>query len=479
MTYDGLVSRLKAETDHDAARNAIATAASIGRIPADIAAILASQLAPQSQSASSAAPLPTPSIEPDAFEEDTVPHAFAPSAWPDAGSATEPTVNGGATPPGPSPRSPLGVFPPGLPAAAGPNALPGFDSLKTRVDDAVLSDLIGDYKGLRQSRGDIGDEPISRRPDALDGLLGSYRSARFRSDAKRAVRHGATAGSTLGKLSDFSTQRAGIGSILRDRFILDSEVGRGGMGIVYSAVDRRRLEAGSAQPYVALKLLNDDFRNNSNALRTLEAEARKSQALAHPNIATVFDFDRDKAEVFIVMELLSGKPLSRLLASSTGQPMPIGTIASVLKGMCAGLAHAHAKGVIHSDLKPGNIFVGDNNHVKLIDFGLATATTVDGFNAGELEALTAAYASPEMFLGAQRDPRDDIFALGCITYQMFMGFHPFAMKPGIDAHLLEMKPEPIPDLDPAAWEAILGALSFDREERIASVEAFASAVFES
>ncbi|WP_105437005.1 serine/threonine-protein kinase [Neorhizobium sp. T25_13] len=501
MTFDALVTRLKSEADGMSARLAVAESMEAGRLPPDIAQILLSAIPGAAPTPATAPASPIPD---DMFDEDTVPHAFVPSPdWlasnqpgPDgpipAGPASAPEAPLSALPsiaaspalPGPLPpssRPAAGQFPPtmaAVPEASRPGVnLPTFDDLRSRVGDAVLSDLIGDYKGRRG--GERAEEAGSRRSDALDGLLGSYRSARFRSAAKRAVRDGVTTGASLGKLGDTGAQRAGIGSILRDRFILDREVGRGGMGIVYSAVDRRRLEAGSAQPYVALKLLNDEFRSNSNALRTLEAEARKSQSLAHPNIATVFDFDRDKSEVFIVMELLTGKPLNRHLATSTGQQMPIGLIAPVLKGICAGLAYAHANGVIHSDLKPGNIFVGEDKQAKLIDFGLATANNLEGFNVGALEALTVAYASPEMFIDAPRDPRDDIYALGCIAYQMFMGFHPFAMKPSIDAQLLELKPEPIADLDPSAWKTIEQALRFDRDERIASVEVFAQAIFES
>lgn len=471
LTFDTLMARLKAEAQDGAARRAVTQSVETGKLPQDIAQILLAALPEAPPVSAMQALLP---IEDDLFDEDTVPHAFVPSAdWPaPVGQPRQATF--------PSEQIPAGKPAPGvLPPIAidRPEAsLPAFDDLRTRVDDAVLSGLIGDYKGRRG--GERMDDGETRRSGALDGLLGSYRSARFRSDAKRAVRNGTAAGSSLGKLGDTSAQRAGIGSILRDRFILDSEVGRGGMGIVYSAVDRRRLEAGSVQPYVALKLLNDEFRTNPNALRTLESEARKSQSLAHPNIATVFDFDRDRSEVFIVMELLNGKPLNRLLATSTGQQMPIGVIAPVLKGICAGLAYAHANGVIHSDLKPGNIFVGEDRQVKLIDFGLATASNLGGFNVGTLEALTVAYASPEMFANAPRDPRDDIYALGCIAYQMFTGFHPFAMKSGVDAQTEGQFPEPIADLDPDAWRAIEAALRFERGERIASVEAFARAIFE-
>ena len=208
----------------------------------------------------------------------------------------------------------------------------------------------------------------------------------------------------------------------------------------------------------------------------LEAEARKAQSLAHPNIGTVYDFDRDGAEIFIVMELLTGRPLSRLLTSSVGQPLPGAEIAGVLRGLCAGLSHAHQRGVVHSDLKPGNIFVSPENEVKIIDFGLATA--VQTSLPKEVAGLTVTYASPEMFEDAPRDPRDDIFALGCIAYQLLTGVHPFRLKPINEAVEQGIRPEPIGDIDRDAWRAIDRALAFEREARLETVDAFATAVFD-
>jgi hypothetical protein len=396
-----------------------------------------------------------------------------------AGSETKIATNAAAATPQPAvtpPQPPAASLPPMPPMPAGGVAPPNYNEIQAKVDDVVLSALIGEFQGLRQARDQAGTERA--RKDALDGLLVNYRSARFRSDARKAARGSSADALKLGKLDDFAGKRAGVGSILRERFILDTEIGRGGMGVVYSAVDRRRLEASSSQPYVALKLLNDEFRTNSDALQVLEAEARKAQALAHPNIATVYDFDRDRSEVFIVMELLSGKPLSRLIAASAGGQLPGHSIAVILKGICTGLRYAHRQGVVHSDLKPGNIFVTDDNGVKLLDFGLAQASALGTFDVSVLNGLTAAYASPEMFEFADRDPRDDIFALGCIAYQLLTGSHPFAMMASNEAAELKLDPEPIPDIDPAAWNAIRRALSFDRETRTATVDEFMTGLFE-
>ncbi|MDL2398836.1 serine/threonine-protein kinase [Rhizobium mayense] len=478
LTYDGLVSRLAAEVGSGEAgaagvRDAISNAATVGMLPLDIADILL-KLLPAVAAGRSKDPEAGKGVTAslaageDMFDEPTVPllrHAESP---------VEPAAN--------PPKQSSEKIPP-LPSSymnlAGHGAAPPqYSDVQSKVDDVVLSALVKDYRGLRGDRQSADAASKAGRPDALDGLLVNYKSARFRSDARRAVSGNARGGLELGKMDGFNGQRAGVGAILRDRFILDAEIGRGGMGIVYSAVDRRRLEAGAGAPYVALKLLNDEFRNNSDALRVLEAEARKAQSLAHPNIATVYDFDRDRSEIFIVMELLTGRPLSRLLASTTGEAMPGGKIVSILKGICAGLAYAHQNGVVHSDLKPGNIFVGDDNGVKLLDFGLATAGSSGGFDVQSLNALTTSYASPEMFAGAIRDPRDDIFALGCIAYQLLTGVHPFLMQPSNQVAAQKIEPEPIADLDPAAWAVIAGALCFEREGRIGSVEEFEKGLFE-
>lgn len=370
-------------------------------------------------------------------------------------------------------------FLPPLPFLAMPSA-DEVDDTRSKVDDVVLSSMVEDYRGFRREKaGETPDPaPAEDQPEQLDKFLTNYKSARFRSDARKAGSGRAREALNLDKLGNAGTPRAGVGTILRDRFILDMEIGRGGMGVVYSAVDRRRLEAGNAQPYVAVKLLNDDFRSNPDALRILEAEARKAQILAHPNITSVFDFDRDRAEVFIVMELLKGTPLNRRLARSLGQGLPGGECSAILTGICSALSHAHAHNVIHSDLKPGNVYLVENGPVKLLDFGLAAAAAADGADDTLADAMTTAYASPEMFERATRDPRDDIFALGCIAYQLLSGEHPFAMRPSNEVAAEKLEPKVLSDLDPTAWAAICDALKFDRNERTGSVDAFVKTLFD-
>ncbi len=128
----------------------------------------------------------------------------------------------------------------------------------------------------------------------------------------------------------------GPGSVVKDRFVLEEKIGQGGMGTVYKARDRRKEEAQDRNPYVALKVLNEDFKRHPRSLQALQREARKAQALQHPNIVTVYDFDRDGTNVYMVMELLEGEPLDRLIRRHKGvgleSPAGVADRASDLQG---------------------------------------------------------------------------------------------------------------------------------------------------
>ncbi len=494
LSYDKLSKELRAAARQSAAaaRSARQTIRDIvieGRLPPDLGQILLGQLpaagADEDETGAYGTGDPDPTEpgrlsgalaeDPDEedFEEPTLPHGLNPT-WSSAPSPfPEGAAAGSVAPPPPSPDLPP------LPHFGQPATDTGNET-QDKVDDAILSSLVSGYSDYRDRRTAVsGDVPPPGEADSgkLDKFLTDFKSARFRSDARKVSSGAQREGLDLNKLATPQHKRAGVGSILRDRFILDSEIGRGGMGYVYSAVDRRRLEAGHDQPYVAIKLLNESFQHDSEALRLLEAEARKSQALAHPNITTVHDFDRDKADVFIVMELLRGAGLDRRLAQTMGQPLSPGECARVLKGTCAGLAHAHSRGVVHSDLKPGNIFLLSDGTIKLLDFGLAAAASASAGHPIQ-DSLTAAYASPEQFVRAERDPRDDIFALGCIAYQVLTGRHPFQSQPIDQAARDGLKPEPIEGLDPQAWDTIRKALAFERDQRLGTVDAFLAGLFE-
>ncbi|NKJ49672.1 protein kinase [Burkholderia sp. SG-MS1] len=274
-------------------------------------------------------------------------------------------------------------------------------------------------------------------------------------------------------------QSKGTGDTLNNRFVLEECLGVGGMGTVYKALDLRKLEASDRKPYLAIKVLNVQFRGNPNSLVALQREARKAQVLAHRNIITVYDFDRDGPIVYLTMEYLSGKPLSQLLRTPGYQGMPVRAALPIVRGMCAALAYAHERGFVHCDFKPANVFLTTNAEVKVIDFGIARVfqrpeeeSDATVFDPGSLGALTPAYASPEMIEHREPDPRDDIYALGCITYELLTGHHPFDRLSATQARNADFKPQRPPNLDSRQWRALRAALSFDRATRMPSVVRF-------
>jgi predicted Ser/Thr protein kinase len=271
----------------------------------------------------------------------------------------------------------------------------------------------------------------------------------------------------------------GVGDTLNGRFVLEECIGFGGMGTVYRALDLRKLEASDRKPYIAIKVLNVQFRGHPKSLITLQREAKKAQALAHPNIVTVYDFDRDGSVVYLTMEYLVGRPLSQILRSPGFSGMPYAEVLRIIEGISRALGYAHQQGFVHCDLKPGNIFLTNKGEVKVIDFGIARAfhkpeddAEATVFDPGSLGGLTPAYASPEMVEHREPDPRDDIYGLACITWEMLTGRHPFNRLSGAEARAAGMKLERPRQLGYRQWRALKAALSFDRATRTPSIEAF-------
>lgn len=271
----------------------------------------------------------------------------------------------------------------------------------------------------------------------------------------------------------------GVGDTLNGRFVLEECIGFGGMGTVYKALDLRKLEASDRKPYIAIKVLNVQFRGHPKSLIALQREARKAQTLAHPNIVTVYDFDRDGSMVYLTMEYLSGKSLSQTLRMPGFTGMPYAQALHIVSGIAKALAYAHERGFVHCDLKPANVFLTDTGEVKVIDFGIARVfrkpeedVEATVFDAGSLGGLTPAYASPEMLEHLVPDPRDDIYALACITYELLTGRHPFNRVSATQARSAGIRPQRPKNLGHRQWRALKAALSFDRETRTPTVTRF-------
>ena len=276
-------------------------------------------------------------------------------------------------------------------------------------------------------------------------------------------------------------ENLGPGITLKDRFVLLEKLGQGGMGVVFKAKDLLKVEAQDKDPYVAIKVLTDAFKKYSGSFIALQREASKAQRLAHPNIATVYDFDRDGNTVFMTMEFLQGKPLNQLIKELANKPLKLDHALHIIEELCAGLAYAHEKQLIHSDFKPGNCFLLNDGHVKLLDFGIARASTQTDeerentmFDPAKLSAVTPAYATPEMFAGMNPDPRDDIYGLACVAYQLLAGGkHPYNKVASPKIKELGIKPKPIKGLNRRQQKTLMKALSVVREDRIDDVAKFA------
>ncbi len=274
------------------------------------------------------------------------------------------------------------------------------------------------------------------------------------------------------------------GTVIKERFRLHEVLGVGGMGTVYRGVDLLKEEARDRNPYVALKVLNEDFKQHPDAFIALQREASRQQKLAHPNIATVYDFDRTGATVYIVMELMEGMPLNNYIKKTVRAKggLSFEEAWPIVQGLGAGLIYAHERKMVHSDFKPGNCFLLKDGNVKILDFGIARAVknplAAEGegektlFDPGKLGALTPAYASAEMLEGEDPDTRDDIYALACVAYELMTGKHPFNKLPANAARDNKLLPAPVKGLTRRQMKGLMRGLGFARKDRSQTVQQF-------
>ncbi|MGX1308850.1 serine/threonine protein kinase [Amorphus suaedae] len=276
-----------------------------------------------------------------------------------------------------------------------------------------------------------------------------------------------------------------LGTMLRERYELISVLGRGGMSTVYSALDHFRLRAASQVPLVAIKLLNDDPTINAEMRELMHREARRMQEFVHPAIARVYDWDEDAGRSFIIMEQLEGQTLSRMLRKRGTDPVSRVTRNRIIADIGSALDYAHERGVVHTDVKPGNIFVTTSGAAKLLDFGVSYANeavdlsdeddrpTIAYF--GHVGALTPSYASLEMLLGMVPAPADDVYSLAVVAYMLVAGKHPFDHKSVRWAIANGKVPERPAGLGARQWRALSQALAFERNERTPEVREFVDA----
>jgi TolB-like protein/predicted Ser/Thr protein kinase len=262
-----------------------------------------------------------------------------------------------------------------------------------------------------------------------------------------------------------NTVRLAAGQLLGGRYRIERELGEGGMGVVYLAADEQ-----VPGERFAIKVLKEELR--PEALTQLREEVRKTRKLSHPNIVDVHSVNVDGQKLYVLMEYLEGKSLDKLLDEEFGRGMPFSHAWPIIEDVGAALGNAHDHNVIHSDLKPANVFLTNSGRTKLLDFGIARVSRGSLLQARSgSRALTPAYASCEMLEGKEADRRDDIYSFACVIYEMLCGERPFGDLTALEAREDAAQAPPVQGLSHEQNAALAQALAFDREARTGTVEA--------
>ncbi|SET26270.1 serine/threonine-protein kinase [Pseudomonas graminis] len=260
--------------------------------------------------------------------------------------------------------------------------------------------------------------------------------------------------------------------VLAGRYCIERLLGAGGMGAVYRARDLLAEQYGDPDPYVALKVLNQDFAESPDASAVLYSEFCLTRYLRHDNVLRVHGFHVDTAcaRAFITMELMRGLTLDKLLCERP-LGLPWKELRHIVLPLLDALAYAHACGVVHGDMKPSNVMLSEKG-VRLFDFGLGRAEEgvlpgLPHLSRERFNAWTPGYAAPELLEHHSLSARTDIYAVACVIYELASGKHPFRHLPSIQARdeHLDVGLQAPARLPKRCWPALRTALAFDASAR--------------
>jgi serine/threonine-protein kinase len=263
------------------------------------------------------------------------------------------------------------------------------------------------------------------------------------------------------------------GRRLGGRYRVGALLATGGMGEVWAAHDLLLDRA------VAVKVLGGALAGDGRAAERLRREARAAARLEHPGIARVLDLGEHDGHPYLVMELLEGESLAARI--DRAGPMPPDEAARIVAAVADALEAAHAAGVVHRDVKPGNVFLTTAGEIKVLDFGIAWCAHDAALTTGELLG-TAAYLAPERVLGLRATPAADIYALGVVLYELLAGHRPFEASSELELAMAHVNatPPPLRDVAPSAQPSLIAAcyqaMAKDPSARPLSAAAFANLV---
>ena len=265
--------------------------------------------------------------------------------------------------------------------------------------------------------------------------------------------------------------RPSSSTILGGRYALTERIAIGGMGEVWKAKDQ------VLGRIVAVKILKDEYNGDPTFLQRFRAEARHTALLNHPGVANVFDYGEDEGSAFLVMELVPGEPLSNIIDRQ--KSLDADTVLNYIGQTARALAAAHAQGLVHRDVKPGNLIITPDNRVKVTDFGIARLADQVPLTATGQVMGTAQYLAPEQATGQTATGSSDIYSLGIIGYELLAGRRPFTGESQIAIALAQVNdnPPPLPDSVPEPVRAlIMSMLAKDPEDRPENAGKLANAV---